>query len=133
MRRIIEAAPGLGIGTLTLYAFSADNWKRPPAEVQQLLRLFLRYLRTEAARCREEGVELHVIGRRDRLPDVLRRAIANAESATAGGQVLTLRLAIDYSARDAILAALRALSLHMSGGAKKWDKTRHIFPSSLPQ
>jgi undecaprenyl diphosphate synthase len=104
----VEAAPGLGIGTLTLYAFSSDNWKRPAAEVQQLLRLFIRYLRTETVRCRERGVLLNVIGRRDRLPDVLRRAIENAESQTAGGQALTLRLAIDYSARDAIVRASAA-------------------------
>jgi len=105
VRRVVEAAPGLGIRTLTLYAFSADNWKRPQAEVGALLRLFLRYLRTETARCREEGVVLNVIGRRDRLPDVLRRAIENAEAQTAGGAALELRLAIDYSARDAIVRA----------------------------
>ena len=108
VRKVVEAAPGLGIGTLTLYAFSSDNWKRPAAEVSQLLRLFIRYLRTETARCREQGVALEVIGRRDRLPDVLRRAIENAESQTAGGQALQLRLAIDYSARDAIVRASAA-------------------------
>jgi undecaprenyl diphosphate synthase len=105
VRRIIEAAPGLGIGTLTLYAFSSDNWKRPRSEVRQLLRLFIRYLRVETEECRERGLRLSVIGRRDRLPDVLVRAIADAESATSAGQGLRLRIAIDYSARAAIVGA----------------------------
>ncbi|MFL5385933.1 MAG: di-trans,poly-cis-decaprenylcistransferase [Longimicrobiaceae bacterium] len=105
VRRIVEAAPGLGIGTLTLYAFSSDNWQRPPREVGALMRLFRGYLASETARLIENGVRLSVIGRRDRLPEVLARAIAGAEAATAGGARLHLRLAIDYSARDAILRA----------------------------
>jgi undecaprenyl diphosphate synthase len=102
VRRTLEAAPSLGITDLTLYAFSADNWQRPPAEVQSLLRLFRTYLRDETARCVEQGVRLEVIGRRDRLPPALCEAIATAENATSGGRTLDLRLAIDYSARYAI-------------------------------
>jgi undecaprenyl diphosphate synthase len=105
VRRVVEAAPVLGIGTLTLYAFSSDNWQRPPREVGALMRLFRRYLAGETARLVENGVRLSVIGRRDRLPDVLARAIAGAEAATADGTRLHLRLAIDYSARDAVLRA----------------------------
>jgi len=105
VRRVVEAAPGLGVGTLTLYAFSSDNWQRPPREVGALMRLFRSYLASETARLIENGVRLSVIGRRDRLPDVLARAIAGAEAATAGGTRLHLRLAIDYSAREAILRA----------------------------
>jgi undecaprenyl diphosphate synthase len=105
VRRVVEAAPGLGIGTLTLYAFSSDNWQRPPREVGALMRLFRSYLASETARLIENGVRLTVIGRRDRLPEVLARAIAGAEEATAGGRRLHLRVAIDYSARDAILRA----------------------------
>jgi undecaprenyl diphosphate synthase len=105
VRRVVEAAPGLGIGTLTLYAFSSDNWQRPAREVGALMRLFRSYLASETARLVENGVRLTVIGRRDRLPEVLARAIAGAEAATAGGARLQLRLAIDYSARDAILRA----------------------------
>ena len=109
VRRVVEAGPGLGIGTLTLYAFSSDNWQRPPREVGALMRLFRGYLASETARLIENGVRLTVIGRRDRLPEVLVRAIAGAEAATAGGERLHLRLAIDYSARDAIVrAAARA-------------------------
>jgi undecaprenyl diphosphate synthase len=102
VRRTIEAAPSLGITALTLYAFSADNWQRPRAEVQALLRLLRVYLRNETARCVEQGVRLEVIGRRDRLPPALCAAIAAAERATACGVTLHLRLAIDYSARSAM-------------------------------
>ncbi len=104
VRRVVEAAPGLGIGQLTLFAFSADNWRRPPREVAYLLRLFARHLRTEAAELAQSGVGLEVIGRRDRLPAALVAAIAAAERATAGGARLRLRLAVDYSGRAAIRA-----------------------------
>jgi len=107
VRRIVEAAPGLGIGALTLYAFSADNWKRPPGEVAALMRLFARYVRAEVPRLLESGVRLEVVGRRDRLPVPLVTAIAAAESATAGGVRLVLRLALDYSSRWAIGAGVR--------------------------
>jgi undecaprenyl diphosphate synthase len=103
--RIVEAAPALGIGVLTLYAFSADNWRRPPREVASLMRLFRKYLHAETARCVETGVRLTIIGRRDRLGAALTRAIEVAEAATAGGSTLDLRIAIDYSARDAIVRA----------------------------
>ncbi len=105
VRRTVEASPGLGIGTLTLYAFSSDNWKRPPAEVSTLMRLFRDYLRGQTARCVEKGVELRVIGRRDRLPDDVRTAVRAAEKVTSGGTNLLLRLAVDYSSRDAIVGA----------------------------
>jgi len=104
VRRIVEAAPGLGIGQLTLFAFSADNWRRPPREVAYLLRLFARHLRSEAAHLAHNGVRLEVIGRRDRLPAALVAAIATAERATTGGTRLRLRLAVDYSGRAAIRA-----------------------------
>ena len=104
-RRIIAAAPGLGIGTLTLFALSSANWKRPPAEVNAILRLLHEYLLTETSNCITEGVRLNIIGRRDRMPATLREAIANAEAATAHGTRLHLRMAVDYSAREAIFHA----------------------------
>jgi undecaprenyl diphosphate synthase len=105
VRQVIEAAPGLGIGTLTLYAFSADNWRRPPEEVTALMRLFREYLGRERQEMIDNGVRLNVIGRRDRLEPRVVRAIDEAEYATAGGQRLLLRLAVDYSARQAIFEA----------------------------
>jgi undecaprenyl diphosphate synthase len=109
VRRVVEAAPGSGIGTLTLFAFSADNWQRPEREVAWLMRLFREYLRAETARCVVTGVRLSVIGRRDRMPAALVRAIDDAERATMRGERLHLRIAMDYSARDAILRAAQCL------------------------
>jgi undecaprenyl diphosphate synthase len=102
VRRTVECAPNLGIGILTLYAFSSDNWRRPPAEVSGLMELLDIYLRKETRRCLENGVRLQVIGRRDRLDPKLVMAIERTEAATAAGATLTLRVAVDYSARDAI-------------------------------
>jgi undecaprenyl diphosphate synthase len=109
VRRVVEAAPHAGIGILTLFAFSSDNWRRPPAEVRALMSMMESYLDRETGRCAENGVRLEVIGRRDRLGRVLEDAIARAEAATAAGTRLRLRIAVDYSARDAILAAARGL------------------------
>ena len=109
VRRVVEAAPELGIGVLTLYAFSADNWGRPPEEVGVLMRLFREYLKAETTRCIENGVRLEVIGRRDRIDPRLGRRIEATERATAGGTRLHLRVAVDYSSRDAILRAAQCL------------------------
>ena len=109
VRRTVESAAELGIGTLTLYAFSADNWRRPELEVAGLMRLFREYLRRETPRCAGNGVRLSVIGRRDRLSGALVRAIERAEEATAGGERLHLRIAVDYSAREAIVRAAQCL------------------------
>jgi undecaprenyl diphosphate synthase len=108
VRKIVEAAPSSGIGTLTLYAFSADNWRRPSREVALLMRLFRRYLISEVARCVTNGVRMRIIGRRDRIPAELLRAITAAEHATRHGRTLDLRIAVDYSARDAIIRAAHA-------------------------
>jgi undecaprenyl diphosphate synthase len=104
-RRVIAAAPRLGIHTLTLFALSSANWKRPAAEIQAIMRLLHEYLLTETTHCVDEGVRLSIIGRRDRLPATLRQAIADSEAATAEGARLHLRLAVDYSAREAIYHA----------------------------
>src|ERR1043165_3681185 len=90
VRRVIEAAPDCGIGTLTLFAFSADNWRRPPLEVEVLMLLLRKFLRRDQRRLIENGGRLKVIGRRDRLPEGLAEEIARAEAATAGGSRLTL-------------------------------------------
>jgi undecaprenyl diphosphate synthase len=104
-RAVIQAAPRLGIHTLTLFALSSANWKRPAAEVSAILRLLHEYLLTETSHCIDEGVRLSIIGRRDRLPATLRQTIADSEAATARGTRLHLRLAVDYSARHAIYSA----------------------------
>jgi undecaprenyl diphosphate synthase len=120
IRRVVEAAPGQGVGTLTLYAFSSDNWRRPPAEVTALMGLLRFYLANEIESLVRNGVRLRVIGRRDRLPDGIADAIGDAEITTADGDALNLRIAIDYSARDAILNA----ALQVAGMG---ELTREIF------
>lgn len=107
LRRTVAAAPDLGIGTLTVYAFSADNWRRPPAEVAGLMGLVRGYLAGEVDRLVEAGIGLSAIGRRDRLPDRVTEALAEAETATAGGTTLHLRVALDYSGRETIVEAVR--------------------------
>lgn len=109
VRRMVEACAERGIGILSLYAFSSDNWKRPAPEVQGLMRLFEAYLRHETGQLAAEGIRLEIIGRRDRLSSRLLKAILAAESATAGGTRMTLRIAIDYSSRHEIE---RRLSTH---------------------
>ena len=109
LRRTVESAPGCGISTLSVYAFSSDNWSRPREEVSALMRLFLAYLRREQRRCLENGVRVSVIGRRDRLPAMLLPAIEECEAATASQTRLHLRLAVDYSSRDHILETARRL------------------------
>jgi undecaprenyl diphosphate synthase len=124
VRRTVEAAPALGITTLTLYAFSSDNWRRPRGEVDNLMFLLQKYLDTECANLAERRVRFNVIGRRDRIPSSLRRSIENVEQRTEEGSCLHLRVAIDYSARDALLAAA---SRAARGGAL----TRETFERSM--
>jgi undecaprenyl diphosphate synthase len=132
LRRISEAASDLGVGTLTVYAFSGDNWRRPKSEISALMALLRHYLASEAGRLAERGVRLTMIGRRDRLPDNLAPLIGRAEAATRDGQALHLRIAFDYSARDAIVEAASTarlpaalsrefISLHLNGSSPDVD------------
>ncbi len=109
VRRVMTAAPGLNIDTLTMFAFSSDNWKRPQPEVDGMMRLIEHYMAMEARAFADSGIRLTVIGRRDRLPDTTIAAIEKIEEVTAAGTVLNARLAIDFSGRFALLeAAARA-------------------------
>lgn len=107
VQRTVKAALELGIGTLTLHAFSSDNWKRPSDETARLMELFEEYLMSEIGRCLESGIRLKVTGRRDRLPRTLLDAIEMAEAATQCGKRLHLRIAVDYSARHSLWQAAR--------------------------
>jgi undecaprenyl diphosphate synthase len=126
VRRVVERASDLGIGCLTIYAFSSDNWRRPAAEVASIFWLLRAFLRLETSRLRQKGARLEVIGRRDRLPDAARREIEKAERATATGRGLRLRVAIDYSSRDAIARA--ALSATDSAGADRSSDLELLRP-----
>ena len=124
VRRTVESAPSLGVTTLTLYAFSSDNWRRPRGEVENLMLLLQQYMDSECGRLIDSGVRYSVIGRRDRLPPSLRRTIAHVEERTSKGTALHLRVAIDYSARDALVAAAGRLARGLS-------PTRETFARSL--
>jgi undecaprenyl diphosphate synthase len=122
VRDVVEAASRLDIRVLTLYAFSADNWRRPRAEVETLMAIFDEYVRDQVRPCLEHGIRFTLIGRRDRLLPSLRRNVEALEFCTEDCEALHLRLAIDYSARDAIwLAAERMIDagLKRPGGELK--------------
>lgn len=106
VRAVVRAAIARDIGALTLYAFSTYNWQRPEAEVSGLMSLLRRFLMVEAPKLRAAGVRVSILGRRDRVPLALRKAIDAIERTTADGTLLHLRIALDYSARDALLAAM---------------------------
>ena len=124
VRRTVEAAPALGITTLTLYAFSSDNWRRPQGEVENLMCLLEAYLDSECEHLAGQQVRFNVIGRRDRIPAALRRSIAHVEERTSEGTSLHLRVAIDYSAREALLRAAGRV-------AGENPPTRQAFERSL--
>jgi undecaprenyl diphosphate synthase len=124
VRRTVEAAPALGITTLTLYAFSSDNWRRPRGEVDNLMFLLKKYIDVECDDLIRTGVRFTVIGRRDRISGSLKRSIADLEERTQQGTSLHLRVAIDYSARDALLAAAGRI-------ARGIPPTREAFERSL--
>ena len=136
VRRAVEAAPELGIATLTLYAFSADNWRRPAAEVSTLMRLLESFLVRERKKCRRHGVRLALIGRRDRLSPALIRAIEETERETRDGTRLYLRLAVDYSARSAILAAAGTVRsderCDENGFLRRVNRACHSDPETPP-
>ena len=117
VRRVVERAPNLGIRWLTLYAFSSDNWQRPAEEVASIFWLLRAYLWLETERLRENGVRLEVIGRRDRLPKQLMQEIGQSESATVHGQRLHLRIAVDYSSRNAITRAASGIAAAIAPGS----------------
>ena len=130
VRRVVERAPLVGITRLTLYAFSSDNWKRPAFEVRSVLALIAAYLRWERKALREAGARVEAIGRRDRLPRMLLREIEQCEAATAAGGRLHLRVAVDYSSREAMAgAALKAV--HGCNGSRTPENVRQAMAETL--
>ena len=130
LRRIVEAAPGIGVSILTVYAFSSDNWQRPASEVDTLMKLFHDYVRREERRLVENDVRLSIIGRRDRLSPGLVRDIERIESKTAAGCRLHLRVAIDYSSRYAILEAAKTGWFGPAGAKESWEGPLDASPGT---
>ena len=133
-RAVIRAAPELGVATLTLFGFSSANWHRPASEVSALMSLLRKYLEAETAPCAANGVRMSVIGRRERLSPRLLQAIEAAEAGTRAGERLHLRLAVDYSAREAIVRAARMAAEESGPGEgfeQKLARAQHA-DSALP-
>jgi undecaprenyl diphosphate synthase len=122
LRRTVEASAEAGIGWLTLFAFSSENWQRSVEEVRDLTGLLRFYLRHEVASLVKNGVRLRVIGDRDRFGPETMAAIEAAESATAAGTRLNLTVALSYGARAEIAAAARALAREVAAGRLDPDK-----------
>lgn len=116
VRSIVEAAPGLGIRYLTLYAFSTENWKRSTEEVIGLMTIFARYIQSEAQRLSAEGVRLRFIGGRERLDRKLQKLMAGIEERTKDNDRLHLTVAINYGGRDELARAARQLAEDAAAG-----------------
>ncbi len=108
-RRLIETCREIGIEVLTAYAFSAENWRRSPKEVEVLMHLFERYAVREREKLRRTGVRFRVVGEIQNLPETVRREFLRTEEATSSNDAMTLNLAVNYSSREEILQAVREL------------------------
>jgi undecaprenyl diphosphate synthase len=110
VREIVAACPDLGVTHLTVYAFSTENWKRSTTEVLGLMKIFARYIKSEANKLAEAGVRLRFIGDRTRLDPNLQELMAGIETRTAHGSVLNLTVAINYGGRDELTRAMRKIA-----------------------
>ncbi|WP_163650006.1 polyprenyl diphosphate synthase [Modicisalibacter sp. 'Wilcox'] len=119
VRAVIRRAAERGVETLTLFAFSSENWKRPPAEVRALMELFLRVLKREVGKLHEHGIRLSVIGERERFSNTIQQYIARAESLTRDNQGLHLIIAANYGGQRDIALAARRLAERVEAGELK--------------
>jgi undecaprenyl diphosphate synthase len=116
VRRAVDGALELGVRYLTLYGFSSENWKRPLTEVDDLMGLLRRYLQSDIGDLHERGVQLRVMGERERLPIDIVRLIGDAEGRTSENHLLTVTIAISYGGRQEIVAAARWLAAEAAAG-----------------
>jgi undecaprenyl diphosphate synthase len=116
VRRIVEECRRLGVGYLTLYAFSTENWGRPQTEIDALMRLLVQFLKNETPQMVANGIRFNVIGDTERLPAVARREIAAAAAHTADCRSMVLTLALSYGGRDEIVRAVRRLAGEVEEG-----------------
>jgi undecaprenyl diphosphate synthase len=116
LRRTVRAAADIGIGVLTIFSFSAENWSRPPAEVRDLMGLLRRFIRHDLADLHRSHVRVRVIGERDGLDPDIRRLLEEAEELTAGNDRLTLVVAFNYGARQEIARAARRIAAEVAAG-----------------
>lgn len=115
-RAVVEAAAEAGVKALTLFAFSSENWKRPPGEVDSLMRLFVEVLQREVDALHDSGIQLRFIGARDMLPTILRKRMTDAEAKTANNSRMTLILAVAYGGQWDMVQAVRRISQKVRDG-----------------
>lgn len=138
VRECIKAASRYGVRYLTLYAFSTENWGRPQEEVDALMELFCKSVMAETPELVAQGVQVRFIGRRDRFSEKVCEHLTRIESDTAAGQTLTLVLAFDYSSRDEITAAVRALAQRVAKGELQPEEidepmiARSLYTADIP-
>ncbi|HEY6337166.1 MAG TPA: isoprenyl transferase [Candidatus Sulfotelmatobacter sp.] len=140
VRSTVETAARVGIGALTLYAFSEENWKkRPKSEVDFLMRLLSRYLKAEVPTLNKNNIRLEYIGRQQQLPDDVQERMAWARNETARNSGMVLTLALNYSARSELVDAFRSMvqAASQNGGLEhlQIDEDavgRHLYTSHLP-
>lgn len=116
VRGTVEACARLGVEVLTVFAFSSENWRRPPVEVRLLMELFFSALQKEVQRLKENNVQLRIIGDRSAFSDKLRKRIAEAEAVTADNTGLVLQVAANYGGRWDIVQAVRRLAGQVKQG-----------------
>jgi undecaprenyl diphosphate synthase len=132
VRRVVRAARELGVPALTLYAFSAQNWGRPEAEVGHLMGLLRTFVLRESAELMDHDIRVVTIGERQRLPPFVRAPLAVLEATSAGNRGMTLCLALSYGSREAITAAARALAADAaSGRLRPDDVTEQLLSARL--
>jgi undecaprenyl diphosphate synthase len=132
LRRIVEVAPDLGVGRLTVFGFSTENWRRPASEVSELMRLLKAYVRSDLDRLSREGVRVHILGRREGLPADILDTIRHAEEATAANDRFHLQVAFNYGGQaDIIDAARRFAEAVKAGRAQPDDLTADGFQALL--
>ncbi len=120
VRAVVEAAREIGVRYLTLYAFSTENWQRPPGEVSGLMGLLKAYLQAELKTMLRNGVRLFCLGQQDRLPDDVRQTLAMVMEKTARCRGMTLNLALSYGGRNEMMRAVRALAEKCVAGELDW-------------
>ncbi len=131
LRRTVEAAGDLGIKYLTVFSFSTENWRRPPAEVNTLFGLLKAYVQRDLQRLKGEGVRIRIIGQREGLPPDISELVDRAERETIGNSRFHLTIAFNYGSRNELLRAAEAYAQSVADGKAAGPLTEEVFSGFL--
>lgn len=132
LRNILKAMPSRGINCVTIYGFSAENWRRPESEIRDLMLLLRLFVRDDLEALAKAGVRVRIIGERDNLDSDIRALLEEAETRTAGNERLQLQVAFNYGGRQEIVRAVRALARDVAEGRFAWsDITSDVLTERL--